>query len=130
MNLNLVCEPKSSRKNKKRGRNRFKKNEDAQLKRKVQEKRRKVEEEVPERNDDGIGDDDGNDAGVRSFETSFGTRKRPRKMELSGGHKPRFSEGASLHPRNRRRVNISSPRVLRLNVGRIDENMRTVIEIG
>ena len=31
MNLNLVCEPKSSRKNKKRGRNRFKKNEDIEL---------------------------------------------------------------------------------------------------
>ena len=45
------------------------KNDDIQLKRKVQEKRRKVEEEVPEETTSGIDDDDGNDAGVRSFET-------------------------------------------------------------
>ena len=63
MNLNLVCEPKSLRK-KKRGRGR-RKNVD-HLKKKVQEKRRKLED-VPEKPDED--DEDGNDDGVRSVKT-------------------------------------------------------------
>eukprot|EP00938_MAST-03A_sp_MAST-3A-sp1_P000125 g125.t1 len=92
MNLNLVCEPKSLRK-KKRGRGR-RKNVD-HLKKKVQEKRRKLED-VPEKPDEET-------TTTTKTETTtvfdplkpFGTRKRPRKMELSGVRKPRFSEGAS-----------------------------------